>query len=115
MQLFTIGLVKLNLDGSVASGAAAGPTYTQDDITGLARVFTGWDFDLAGQSAAVGTATPDFMRRPMTQIPGRYETGAKTFLGTTIPADTDPIAALTMALDTIFAHAQPGAVPRRSS
>ena len=105
MQLFTIGLVKLNLDGSAAIGAGAGSTYTQDDITGLARVFTGWDFDLAGLSGAAGTATPDFMRRPMTQIAGRHETGAKTFLGTTIPGNTDPTVCLTMALDTIYAQA----------
>ena len=57
----------------------------------------------------VGTATPDFMRRPMTQVPGRYETGAKTFLGATIPANTDPTTALTMALDIIFA--QPSLAP----
>ncbi len=109
MQLFTIGLVKLNPDGSAATGAGAGATYTQDDITGLARVFTGWDFDLAGLSGSAGTATPDFMRRPLTQIPGRYETGAKTFLGVTIPANTDPTAGLTLALDTIFA--QPSLAP----
>ena len=106
MQLFTIGLVQLNLDGTAQlSGGASVPTYGLADITGLARVFTGWDFDLAGQSGAVGTATPDFMRRPMINYAARYETGAKTFLGTTIPAGTDPTAGLTMALDAIFAHA----------
>ncbi len=105
MQLFTIGLVQLNLDGTPQlSGGAAVPTYVLADITGLARVFTGWDFDLAGQSGAVGTATPEFMRRPMINYAPRYETGVKTFLGTTIPAGTDPTVGLTMALDTIFAH-----------
>ena len=53
MQLFTIGLVQLNVDGSakLTSGLAT-PTYTQADITGLAPVFTGWDFDLGGLSGA---------------------------------------------------------------
>ena len=106
MQLFTIGLVQLNLDGTPKlSGGATTYTYGQDDITGLARVFTGWDFDLAGQSASVGTATPDFVRRPLTQVSSRYETGAKTFLGTTIAAGTDATVGLTQALDAIFAHA----------
>ena len=43
MQLMTIGLYKLNSDGSRqldASGNAI-PTYSQDDILGLSKVFTG--------------------------------------------------------------------------
>ena len=42
MQLFTIGLLRLNNDGTLQGGGAP-ETYTQDDITGLARVFTGWN------------------------------------------------------------------------
>ena len=105
MQLFTIGLVQLNLDGTaqLTAGKTA-DTYGQDDITGLARVFTGWDFDLAGLTGAAATATPDFMRRPMVQVASRYETGAKTFLGTTIAAGTAAGTGLTQALDTIFSH-----------
>lgn len=105
MQLFTIGLVMLNADGTPRlTGGQATPTYALPDITGLARVFTGWDFDLQGQSVGAGTATPDFHRRPMIQVPKRYETGAKTFLGTTIPAGTDATTSLGQALDTIAAH-----------
>ena len=105
MQLFTIGLVRLNLDGTPQlSAGKTTDTYGQDDITGLARVFTGWDFDLAGLTGAAATATPDFMRRPMMQVPSRYETGAKTFLGTTIAAGTAATQSLTQALDSIFAH-----------
>jgi uncharacterized protein (DUF1800 family) len=105
MQLFTIGLVMLNQDGTPRlTGGATTPTYQLADITGLARVFTGWDFDLQGQNVGTGTATPDFVRRPMTQVARRYETGAKTFLGTTIPAGTDATTGLGLALDAIFAH-----------
>ena len=105
MQLFTIGLVKLNQDGTPQlTGGATTPTYQLADITGLARVFTGWDFDLQGQNVGTGTSTPDFVRRPMIQVPSRYETGAKTFLGTTIPAGTDAATGLRLALDAIFAH-----------
>lgn len=53
MQLFTIGLYQLNLDGSPnrdnnpATHPDAGnklvPTYTQTDIEELAKVMTGWD------------------------------------------------------------------------
>jgi uncharacterized protein (DUF1800 family) len=105
MQLFTIGLVMLNPDGTPQlTGGQATPTYGLPDITGLARVFTGWDFDLQGQNAATGTATPDFHRRPMIQVAKRYETGAKTFLGTTIPDGTDAYTGLGLALDAIAAH-----------
>ena len=109
MQLFTIGLVELNADGTtrLAAGAAV-PSYGQDDVTGLARVFTGWVFDSAGLSGAAATASPEFQRRPMVQIASRYEIGTKQFLGTTIPAGTDALASLTRALDTLCGHPNVG-------
>lgn len=102
MQLFAIGLVQLNLDGTpkLANGVQQ-ETYTLDDITGLARVFTGWNYDYAGGDAS----TPDFKRRAMIQTASRHEPGSKTFLGTTIAAGTDGVDSLRLALDAIFAHA----------
>jgi uncharacterized protein (DUF1800 family) len=96
LQLFTIGLLKLNPDGT----ATEQETYTQADISGLARVFTGWDNDLAGGT----NDTPDYRKRPMIQVGTKYETGEKTFLGTTIASGVDAATALNKALDTIFAH-----------
>ncbi len=102
MQLFTIGLVQLNIDGTpVLTGGQPTYTYALADITGLARVFTGWDFDVSGTSPAT---SPDFLRRPMIQYPTRHELGAKIFLGTTIAANTDGVQSLKLALDAIFAH-----------
>jgi len=102
MQLFTIGLAQLNLDGTPKLTAGAQQeTYSLDDITGLARVFTGWNYDLAG----FDTNTPDFKRRPMTITASRHESAGKTFLGTTIPAGTSGEDSLRLALDAIFAHA----------
>ncbi|HEY0062178.1 MAG TPA: DUF1800 domain-containing protein [Telluria sp.] len=105
MQLFTIGLLQLNLDGTpkTANGVPL-ETYTLDDITGLAKVFTGWNYDMTDTT----TDTPDFKRRPMIQTAARHETGAKTFLGTTIPAGTDGVVSLKLALDAIFAHPNVG-------
>ena len=105
MQLFTIGLTALNIDGSpkLTSGLPT-ETYTLDDITGLARVFTGWDYDLTGTTSD----TPDFKRRPMIQNATRHETGTKVFLGTTVAAGVDGAASLTQALDAIFAHPNVG-------
>jgi uncharacterized protein (DUF1800 family) len=101
MQLFTIGLVQLNLDGTpkMANGAPV-ETYGLDDIAGLARVFTGWDYD----ATRAETDLPDFKRKPMIQVAGRHETGSKTFLGTTIGAGVDGPTSMTQALDAIYAH-----------
>jgi uncharacterized protein (DUF1800 family) len=97
MQLMTIGLVKLNPDGT----AQASETYGQADVSGLARVFTGWDLDTTGLASPL---PPDVHRRPMAQVASRYETGSKTFLGTTIAASATAAASLNTALDTLFAH-----------
>jgi hypothetical protein len=46
MQLFSIGLYQLNLDGSFTldSTGSVIPTYDQSAVRGLAAVFTGWTF-----------------------------------------------------------------------
>jgi uncharacterized protein (DUF1800 family) len=105
MQLFTIGLVELEADGKprMVDGVQQS-TYDQDDVMGLARVWTGWDWDLAG-----GTMdTPAFKGRPMRQFPARCETGEKRFLGVTIPAGTNGQASMRIALDTLFMHRNVG-------
>ena len=105
MQLFTLGLYKLNLNGTeqkTSSGASI-PTYTTDDVQGLARVFTGWDND--NTPVAAGGLASDAFKRPMVQVASRHETGAKTFLGVTIPAGVNGVDSLKTALDTLFDHA----------
>nr|WP_315477202.1 DUF1800 domain-containing protein [uncultured Undibacterium sp.] len=101
MQLFTIGLLQLHPDGTpVLRDGVEQETYTLDDITGLARVFTGWDFDLSSSNLN----TPDYHRRPLKQVPSKHETGAASFLGETVPAGLSGEAALSMSLDIIFKH-----------
>lgn len=48
LQLFSIGLNKLNQDGTPILDGSGNfvPTYSQDTITNFARVFTGWTFQL---------------------------------------------------------------------
>ncbi len=102
MQLFTIGLLQLNSDGSVkTNGTSPLETYTQADVSGLARVFTGWGLDTSGLTSPF---PPDIQRRPMVQTANRYETGSKSFLGVTIPANTSASDSLRIALDTLFNH-----------
>ncbi|MGL4314987.1 MAG: DUF1800 family protein, partial [Sphingomonas sp.] len=60
MQLFTIGLYQLNQDGTqVLSGGNPVPTYTQDDVSQGARVWTGYTY------ANTDNTTPARMRLPM--------------------------------------------------
>lgn len=99
MQLFTIGLHRLNMDGTaVTSGGAPVETYTPADVSGLARVFTGLTLDSTDGN------TPDRYRRPLIVNSGTHETGASAFLGATVPAGAAGMDAVKTALDTIFAH-----------
>ncbi|MES2935156.1 MAG: DUF1800 family protein, partial [Pseudomonadota bacterium] len=52
MQLFSIGLIMLNTDGSIKLDGNNNPipTYTEDTVKEFARVFSGWTF--AGQNQA---------------------------------------------------------------
>lgn len=105
MQLFTIGLVKLERDGTPQRDAAGRPidSYTQETVTNLARVFTGWNLD-----ARRGETTPELTRRPMVLTASLHSTLAASFLGATVPANTDGTAALKIALDTLAAHPNVG-------
>lgn len=104
MQLFTIGLVELNADGSPRLGADGKPidSYTQAQISELARVFTGWEFDNELQD------DPGHARRPMVHIASRFSTGAKKVLNADVPATADGPTALGIALDTLANHANVG-------
>jgi uncharacterized protein (DUF1800 family) len=116
MQLFSLGLYQLNLDGTEKRDASGNKleSYTQSDITNIARIFTGWDFD---QTQNVNTIAPGssrnipntvYTRIPMRLTAGNHSTLAASFLGTTVPADTDGVAALNTALDTLFNHPNVG-------
>lgn len=113
MQLFTIGLYVLNLDGTPkTSGGKRIETYTQDDVTNIARVFTGYNFDTsAGKVATSGGGTvysKEMARRPMSFDPSKHSMLEATFLGTTIPAGTPGPQALEMTLDALFNHPNVG-------
>jgi uncharacterized protein (DUF1800 family) len=106
MQLFTIGLQALNQDGTVKTDGSGQPvkTYTQDTITNLARVFTGWNYD----TTSYPTSDPNIHRIPMRCTASKHSTLAASFLGTTVAAGTDGVTALKTALDTLFNHANVG-------
>jgi len=106
MQLFTIGLYELNTDGTLRLGSNGQPieTYTQDTVTHLARVFTGWKTD----QPRIGDTAPEFVRRPMALTVKQHSTLAASFLGVTVPANTDGHVALATAMDTLANHPNVG-------
>jgi uncharacterized protein (DUF1800 family) len=114
MQLFTIGLLKLDQDGKVSSPRAE--TYTSVDIRGMANVFTGWSW----ADSWNWTNSPDPNRDwlPMRNYPAYHEMSAtvmpellpagSTTPGLTIPANTSGEASLKIALDALFYHPNVG-------
>jgi uncharacterized protein (DUF1800 family) len=115
MQLMSLGLYELNEDGSrrLDANAVPLPAYTQADISGLARVFTGlswWHPTPTRSTFFGGNLQADAVIRPMIFYPEFHSTSAKTFLGTTIPASTtvDADGDLNRALDTIANHPNVG-------
>jgi len=115
MQLFTIGLVRLNIDGTPVfdSNGQQAESYTQSDVSNLARVFTGYQSDdTEGFVTLTGTGNRirnvGYARRPMVLNANRHSTLEATFLGTSIAAGTDGRTALRIALDTLFNHPNVG-------
>jgi uncharacterized protein (DUF1800 family) len=139
MQLFSIGVDTLNQDGTPVLDAQGNrvPTYDQNTITNLARVFTGWDLDANKSASFDGGATQTAIANyqdPM--VPNnnrnRYDTNAKTLLidirspnPVVIPACGSPcttgtsaqmlaadqayaISSLGLAIDNLFYHPNAG-------
>ena len=99
LQLFSIGTVRLNLDGSAQldDGGQPIPTYTQDTVNAFARVFTGWRF-----APAPATGVPNYIDPMVTNEP-QHDREAKALLnGATLPAGQGAAQDLSDAIDNIF-------------
>lgn len=116
LQLFSVGVNELNLDGTpkLDSQGSPIPTYSQTTVNEFTRVFTGWNLNPA--ILAAGTSN---WRDPMIPRGGtNHDFGAKTLLnGVTTPACSSASGAaniacaqsdLTAALDNIFQHPNVG-------
>ena len=110
MQLFSIGLVELNIDGSqkLDGNNQPIPTYDQSIIEGFAHVFTGWTWaNSPNFPQARGTRATQSM--PMELWEDFHDTGPKKLLsGTTLPAGQGGQKDLSDALDNIFNHPNVG-------
>ena len=105
MQLFTIGLNRLQPDGTLQldSGGLPIPTYTQATITEMARVFTGWGYPSTNLNA-FRSAPADYYS-PLQQFPAFHDTAAKTIVdGVVLPAGQTGAQDLKATLDALFSH-----------
>jgi len=107
MQLFSIGLVELNLDGTQKLDANSQPipSYDQDVIKGFAHVFTGWNFN--------GTTEETWYRwwqnfnlfDPMVAVAAYHDSEEKLlFSGVILPENQTPEQDLSGALDALYNH-----------
>jgi uncharacterized protein (DUF1800 family) len=111
MQLFSIGVLKLNTDGTPIRDAQGRfvETYTQRDVEELARVLTGWTYDPNPPNRPNRNyGNWDKPMVPSTWPPER-DAGRKEVLGRTFWAGQDPYKDLDDAIDLLVTH--PNAAP----
>lgn len=109
MQLFSIGLYKLNKDGSpkLDEHQELIPVYTQQDVMALARVFTGWDM-VGNKRYGLRNNDGGNLTVPMEFNKQFHDHDAKTLLGQQIPAGLTGTEDVEAALDIIFAQPEVG-------
>jgi len=121
MQLFTIGLFELNMDGSYKRDASGEkiPTYNINDIQELAKVFTGlsggaWDLDrfpnMEGRPLQFDRNLNRFdITVPMIMHEEYHEQSEKVLVdGTVLPAGQPGMEDIQVALDVLFNHPNVG-------
>jgi len=105
MQLFSVGLVQLNMDGTPkrdASGKVL-ETYTQKDVIEITRALTGWSF-VPNPTELISNRNFANYGKPMIENSGRHDTDSKTFLGKTIPAGQTAAKDLDSLIDILVTH-----------
>ena len=105
MQLFSIGLNELNLDGTPKRDSKGNliPTYTQEDVNELSRVFTGWDLKRNERYGLVGFTRGDFTH-PVEFTAEYHDFGEKKLLGKKIPAGLSGEEDVKAAIDIIMSN-----------
>jgi uncharacterized protein (DUF1800 family) len=86
MQLFSVGLVQLNMDGSTKRDASGAPlqTYSQADVIDATKALSGWGTNW--NKSLPRTNGCNCMVPMIPKDASQHNTSAKRILGTTIPA-----------------------------
>ncbi|HVY68744.1 MAG TPA: DUF1800 family protein [Verrucomicrobiae bacterium] len=101
MQLFTIGLVQLNQDGSpkLDGNNQTIPTYTQATVAQVALALTGWVYAQPASGPVY-----EYFGAPMVSRQSNHDTTSKSILGVTFPAGQTVEQDLDMLIDTLMNH-----------
>ena len=109
MQLFSIGLFELDINGSLRLDTNSDPipTYSNDEVREFAKIFTG--FSYGGPGAFFGKEYPPDFSAPMQMFDAEHEPGSKTLLnGTVVPAGQTGMQDFEAAIDNLFDHPNVG-------
>ena len=110
LQLFSVGLFKLNPDGTTKTdaGGVPIPTYSQDTVEGFSFALSGWTY-APRPGATSKWVNLKYYLGDMVPFPDHHETGTKLLLeGVTVPAGQTPQQDLASALDNIVANTSVG-------
>ena len=105
MQLFSVGLVQLNLNGTPKRDASGKllETYSQKDVIEITRALTGWNN--AEPNVNRKSANNSNYGKPMeADWKDQHDTNAKTVLGKTIPAGQDAYKDLDSVVEILVTH-----------
>ncbi|WNG25576.1 DUF1800 domain-containing protein [Cystobacter fuscus] len=106
LQLFTLGLEKLNEDGTPvldANGVPI-PAYTEAQVQAFARAFSGWTYASAAGCPTKGHNNAISYAQPMMACDVNHDSSAQTLLrGAVTTAGASATVHLQQALDNIFA------------
>jgi len=110
LQLFTVGLVELQSDGTPVQNPDGSQVeiYDNQDITELAKVFTGLSFNGGAFGTPLTRLPLTAFYSPLQMFDNFHSPEAKNFLGTSIPAGTSGQDSIDLALDAIFNHPNVG-------
>jgi uncharacterized protein (DUF1800 family) len=106
MQLFTIGLWELNMDGTVKRDGAGQPipTYTQATIQEVAKALTGWTFPTR-PGATPSNSNPEYFVGEMLARVTTHDTTSKRLLnGVVLPANQTTTQDMDAVVDNMFNH-----------
>jgi uncharacterized protein (DUF1800 family) len=105
MQLFSVGLVQLNMNGTTKKDATGKPleTYSQKDVIEISRALTGWKW-AEPDIKRKGSNWANYRKLMAPQWPHEHDTDAKVVLGKTIPAGQDAYKDLDSVIEILINH-----------